>query len=149
MIDLDLLRIHFYWKLLVSVSFTCCVRCCASPAVDGKGPRSQQEALKSQILTFIRYLRMCFQTWDNLYVVNNAKSYGKFPPEFSDEDVRWLCTDVITEFQSWSVRTVPRIERQIRSSFPERNRMKSIPDLHVYISWLFVETGNCRRTIKS
>ena len=79
MINLDLLRIHMYWKSLVSISFICCVRSRAPPTVDGKGPRSQQQALKSQILTFIWYLRMCFQTWDNLSAVNIAKCDSAFP----------------------------------------------------------------------
>ena len=64
MINLDLFRIHLYWKSLVSITFICCMRSRAPPTIDGKGPRSWQQALKSQILTFIRYLGMCFQTWD-------------------------------------------------------------------------------------
>ena len=79
MTNFDIFRIHLYWKSLVSISIICRVKSRAPPAVDGKGPRSRQQALKSQILMFIRYLRVCFPTWDNLYVANSATSDSAFP----------------------------------------------------------------------
>ena len=141
MINHDLFRIHLYWKSLVSISFICCVRSRAPPTVDGKGPRSRQQALKSQILTFIRYLRMCFQTWDNLYVVNNAKSDGSFPLIFLTKMfIGYALTPSLTSSaDSWQ----QSLESNARSSFSEWNRMKSIPDLHVLcICLMAIETGN-------
>ena len=114
----------------LSISFLCCVRSRVPPTVDRKGPRSRQQALKSQILMFIRFLHMCFQTWDNLYVVKKMFVGYALTPSLTSSADPWQ------QFQ----------ESNARSSFSEWNRMKSIPDLHVFVSWpfLFVETGNCK-----
>ena len=144
MINLDLFRIHLYWKSLVSISFICCVRSCAPHTVDGKGPRSRQQALKSQILMFIRYLRMCFQTWDNLYEINIAKCDSAFPLIFLTKIfVGYALTPSLTSIADpWQQFR----ESNARSSFSEWNRMKSMLGLRVFVSWpfLFVETGNCK-----
>ena len=142
MINHDLFTIQLYWKSLVSISFICWLRSRAPPTIDGKGPRSRQQALKSQILTFIWYLRTCFQTWNNLYVVNNAKSDGSFPLIFLTKMfVDYALTPSLTSgADPWKQFR----ESNARSIFSEWNRMQSIPDLHLLCICLMaiVETGN-------
>ena len=140
-INFDIFKIHLYWnhlsRLVLFVGW-------GPPIIDGKGPRSWQQALKSQFLTFIQYLRMCFRTWDNLYVLNSAKSDGAFPLIFRTKMfVGYALTPSLTSSaDSWHQFR----ESNARSSVSEWNRMKPIPDLHVFVSWpfLFVETGNCK-----